>query len=514
MKTLFALLIAVALSSVPVFAADPANVNVTLDGRLIQLDPPALVESGRTLVPLRGVFEELGALVLWNGETRTVNAIRGDTVVRLSIGSKEAYVDKELKLLDVPATIIDGRTFVPLRFLSESLGCAVSWDGASYTAGIESNLESMGDPGDNLSWDQLLGTTWEATDGSGDVLRFAPEDFTEMDLDFPDNADPDKLYFSFSETDSDNMIIMFLGGAHLKDHYFEYDPDSATLSEYMFDSVLGQWKAPVASGAASGKLITADSAAWYLLASISIEGENTEGTATLLESESQWKSGEKAWLYAWGKNTKEKFTAEKRFAVTESGDVWEYSIIEDDYSLFHAMSMADESFISPSIQESLDLASLTALTVSGKPMKDGAFTAEFFTNYLYSYINTSLFGNDSRISESWDDRGFAISASDFADIAEDCFGQQALPLSSLAPNSGFTISKNIVYFMPADGDQMKAQFVPVEVGVEINRTYAAGYIEISYEEDEPFKYVCPASASLSWSGKTGADSMLFFTIQD
>ncbi|MDR1643611.1 MAG: copper amine oxidase N-terminal domain-containing protein [Clostridiales bacterium] len=512
MKTLFAIFIAISLSSVTAFAAE--HVNVTLDGRALQLDPPALVESGRTLVPLRGVFEELGALVFWNGETRTVNAIRGDTVVRLTIGSKDAYVDKELKLLDVPATIIDGRTFVPLRFLSESLGCAVSWDGASYTAGIKSNSENMGDPGDNLSWAQLLETTWEATDGSGDVLRFVPEDFAELDLDFPDNADPDKLYFSFSETSSDNMILMFLGGAHLKDHYFIYDPDSAILTDYLFDDILGQWKAAASSEAESGKLITADGAAWYLLASLSIEGENTEGTATLQERESQWKSGEKAWHYAWGKNTKEKFTAERRFAVTESGDIWEYSIVDDDYSLFHSMNIADKSAISPSIQEALDLASLTAITINGKPMKDGAFTAEFFTSYLYSHVNRDLFGNDSRISDIWDDRGFAISSSDFSDIAEDCFGDQALPLSSLAPNSGFTIDKNdknTVYFMPADGDQMTARFVPVKIGVEINRTYVAGYIEVSYAEDEPFTYQGPASATLSWSGKTGADSLLFFT---
>lgn len=83
---------------------------------------------GRTLLPLRSIFEALGANVEWSKKTNTVTAVRGQTTIVLPINSKVSKVNGVLKALDVPARIIDNNTMVPVRFVSEALGASVSWD--------------------------------------------------------------------------------------------------------------------------------------------------------------------------------------------------------------------------------------------------------------------------------------------------------------------------------------------------------------------------------------------------
>lgn len=84
-------------------------------------------------MPLRGVFESLGAEVSWNGETRSVIAVKNNTVVELQIGNPTATVNGDPVTIDVPPELREGRTFVPLRFISESLGAVVDWEPETYT---------------------------------------------------------------------------------------------------------------------------------------------------------------------------------------------------------------------------------------------------------------------------------------------------------------------------------------------------------------------------------------------
>ncbi len=109
---------------------------VLVDGTQLAFDVPPAIEDGRTLVPLRAIFEALGAEVLWDGKTQTVTALAGDTQIDLTIGQLTAHINNEPYTLDVPAKITDGRTMVPLRFVSEALGAKVQWDGSSQTITI------------------------------------------------------------------------------------------------------------------------------------------------------------------------------------------------------------------------------------------------------------------------------------------------------------------------------------------------------------------------------------------
>ncbi len=116
-------------------------VRVVLDGRSLGFDQKPVIIEGRTLVPLRVIFEALGAEVEWIGETSTVVAQKGDVRVEMKIGNNEYFVNGEKKALDVPPQIVNGRTLVPARAVAESFDCDVDWMGSMNTVIINSNKE-------------------------------------------------------------------------------------------------------------------------------------------------------------------------------------------------------------------------------------------------------------------------------------------------------------------------------------------------------------------------------------
>lgn len=112
------------------------GISIYIDGEKQSYSNQALISNGATLVPLRGIFEALGASVNWNERNNTIDATRGDTNVWLKIGSKSAKVDGKSITVSVPAQVRNGRTLVPLRFISEALGESVKWNGATRTINI------------------------------------------------------------------------------------------------------------------------------------------------------------------------------------------------------------------------------------------------------------------------------------------------------------------------------------------------------------------------------------------
>jgi len=104
-------------------AASAQGIQVQVDGNAVNFPyaQPRYID-GRVLVPLRGVFEQLGANVNWDPGTRMVTAIRGSQEVDLRIGDRNASVNGSTVSLDIPAMIVNGTTMVPIRFVSEALG--------------------------------------------------------------------------------------------------------------------------------------------------------------------------------------------------------------------------------------------------------------------------------------------------------------------------------------------------------------------------------------------------------
>ena len=96
---------------------------------------PVIVE-GRTLVPARGVFENMGYTVEWDGKTSTASVSNGETKIEIPVGEKNLVVDGDPVEIDVPAQIINDRTMLPLRAISQALGMQVEWDDKTRTVHI------------------------------------------------------------------------------------------------------------------------------------------------------------------------------------------------------------------------------------------------------------------------------------------------------------------------------------------------------------------------------------------
>ncbi len=108
------------------FAA--GSINLYVNNTKLELENPPVSVDGNTLVPVRAIFESLGATVEWDNNTRTVTGKTKDKTIKLVIDNKTAVVNGSPSELAVPAAIINGSTYVPARFVAESLGADVKWD--------------------------------------------------------------------------------------------------------------------------------------------------------------------------------------------------------------------------------------------------------------------------------------------------------------------------------------------------------------------------------------------------
>jgi len=109
-------------------------------GGTVVFDQPPVIQNGRTLVPVRAVFEALLVDVEWDNATQTVTASKGSLVVKLTIGSNIMTRNNAPITLDVPAQVINGRTLIPLRAAAEAFQAEVIWDAATQTAHIYESL--------------------------------------------------------------------------------------------------------------------------------------------------------------------------------------------------------------------------------------------------------------------------------------------------------------------------------------------------------------------------------------
>lgn len=106
-------------------------IDLYVDSVKLEPDVPPTIVEGHTLVPLRSIFDSLGAGLQWDNATKTASGSRGGSSIVIQIGSPTALVNGENKVLEAPAQIVNGSTMVPARFVAESLNCIVKWDKAT-----------------------------------------------------------------------------------------------------------------------------------------------------------------------------------------------------------------------------------------------------------------------------------------------------------------------------------------------------------------------------------------------
>jgi len=123
--------------------------SVTVDGKPVVFAGagPLRTPTGALLVPLRGIFESLGASVKFDSLTRAITAVRGETTVLLRLGEAVGHVNQTPVPLQVPAQSVDGTTLVPLRFIAEAFGAAVKWDAATKVVAISTAKQVAPAPG-------------------------------------------------------------------------------------------------------------------------------------------------------------------------------------------------------------------------------------------------------------------------------------------------------------------------------------------------------------------------------
>jgi len=124
-----------------------SGLSIYINGEYQTYSDEALTHNGLILVPLRDVFESLGAEVTWNETKQSINIVKGDTQVWVQLGSNNAKINNQAKTVPITLKVINGSTFVPLRFIRDTLGAEVLWTQASMRIDInydeQSNIQSI-----------------------------------------------------------------------------------------------------------------------------------------------------------------------------------------------------------------------------------------------------------------------------------------------------------------------------------------------------------------------------------
>ncbi len=135
----------------PTLPVDKDSVRILLNGQWVETEVAPFVKDGRTLVPIRGIMEKIGAEVKWDDDKGTVYVSAGDIAIELIIGQDIAKITRtvdgvaqlqEVKL-DVSAKLVEGISFVPLRFIAEALGAEVGWNEADRVVDITTGDEEI-----------------------------------------------------------------------------------------------------------------------------------------------------------------------------------------------------------------------------------------------------------------------------------------------------------------------------------------------------------------------------------
>ena len=139
MKKIFTIILTVVLafSCTSAFAED--SITVLLDGEAISFDVQPQIINSRTMVPMRAIFTALGAQVEWVEEHRLIIAAKDTSIIAMMIDSPVMHIgdletnEQKTIELDSPPVIVDSRTLVPVRAISDALGVAVDWDADTRT---------------------------------------------------------------------------------------------------------------------------------------------------------------------------------------------------------------------------------------------------------------------------------------------------------------------------------------------------------------------------------------------
>ena len=105
-----------------------AEIKVKLKGEEVVFDQGPILVNEKPMIPLRAVFEKMGASISWDNSTETVLAMCGDTIVMIQIGNEKMFKLDEAIVLETPAMLVNDRTLIPIHAISDIWGCNIEWN--------------------------------------------------------------------------------------------------------------------------------------------------------------------------------------------------------------------------------------------------------------------------------------------------------------------------------------------------------------------------------------------------
>ncbi|WP_096199821.1 copper amine oxidase N-terminal domain-containing protein [Bacillus sp. FJAT-45350] len=126
----------ITIQSMNAVHASETNVNIIVNNTAVEFSSVPIIQNGTTLVPMRAIFEAMGATVEWDQQQQRVTSQRDGNIIELHIKSNTAYVNGESHTLVTSPQLFNGRTLVPIRFIGESFGDTVHWDNATKTVSV------------------------------------------------------------------------------------------------------------------------------------------------------------------------------------------------------------------------------------------------------------------------------------------------------------------------------------------------------------------------------------------
>lgn len=221
-----------------------------VDGQKIAFDVPPQTINDRTMVPIRAIFEAMGATVTWNDETKTATATKDGTIVEMILNSTTEWINGVPNAMDVSPVIINGRTLAPARYVAEAFGYNVSWDQMTKSVLISKNA--------NYDVSQIKDGTREHPFKFGDTVTMIvygydsdyskkiPEATVELTLKSLMNFSeikkkfPEKSYYLYDDSDwfinGDVKLVSYSGSDAYNFFDFRYHSKAVTNKLTTFDT--------------------------------------------------------------------------------------------------------------------------------------------------------------------------------------------------------------------------------------------------------------------------------------
>ena len=182
------------------------EIKVYIDEKDVKFDVPPQIINGRTMVPLRAIFEAIGADVNWDDKTKTITIEKEEKSYVMKIGENIITIGNSYVIMDTYPTIIDNRTLVPVRFIAECLGYTVNWDDNNRVVTVDTKNQS------EIDLYKLYVNNSFAMLCPDDLI--VDESFMDQDVIFMNNADynipGEKEIISISGLEYDGRVFLDL----------------------------------------------------------------------------------------------------------------------------------------------------------------------------------------------------------------------------------------------------------------------------------------------------------------